>query len=388
MKKINILLALALLSFSCASFGSDPQAEIAPMQAAPEVDKSKVLYAQNFESRMRMMSQSLAKKLRDRLPERTKVVITTFLPVGEYGKAEVFGQLCAEQMQIGLAEQNFQVYDLRKTNHIFVKDDAGFFALSNDFKVLRSKMRADLILVGSYTLVGGDLLLNAMLLGADDGQVVSSASQLLRIADDEFLGPLVSPLFEKKVKAGADRFARKNSIVIRESIDDRRDSPSKKLSLNIEKLSYRILEKFSEDENDMVVLVTTYVDLDNLNRTNSFGRYVSENLIEELTKRGIKVVEARISRELMVTPNIGSTVLSDEIEDIRRDYKANVVVLGTYRKTGDEVKVYTRMVIPESQEIISAGSIDMKIDPENKFIESLFEKDVARIGISQNVEGY
>jgi len=388
MRNLGLLLAMAVAMFSCASVGNGLEQSAEVMEPIPQVDRSKVLYAQNFNSKIKMMSEDLAKKLKNSFPEKTKVVITTFLPVGEFGKADVFGQLCAEQMQIGLAEQNFQVYDMRKTKHIFVRDDAGFFSLSNDIEAITIKIRADLILVGSYTLVGGDLLLNSMLLRADDGQVVSSASQMLRIADDEFLGPLVTPLIKTSYVEKKKRFDRKNSILLREPINERSDHASKQLSLNVEKLSYSIVKNISGGDTDKVVVVTTYVDLDNLNRTNSFGRYISENLIEELSKRGFRVVEVRVSKELMITPNIGSTFLSDEIEDIRKNYNADAVVVGTYRKIDDVVKVYTRLVVPESQEIVSVGSIELKADPANMFMKSLFEKDIARIGINQNVEGY
>lgn len=392
MKKSVILSAFSVLVVaSCASVDSSPQSYPPVAEKARPVQKmveSKTLYAKSFHSKMKALASDLAKNLKRYKPSRTMVVVTTFVPVGKYETSEAFGQLCSEQMLISLSEINFRVYDMRKTKDILVRERNGFFSLSNRIKNLKSRIRTDLVLVGSYALVGGELMINAILERADNSEVVSSATQLIKIKGDTFLEPLVSPLSNVRARRGSFSSDEEGSITIREPALEKIDSSSKALPLKIEKLARDIVKNLKRGGTNRSIIITTCVDLDHLNRTNSFGRYVTEHLMGEFTKLGFSVIEVRAAKEIYVVPNIGEMVLTRNMEEMMNRYKADAMILGTYQKLENVVKVHTRMVEWKNQEVISSASMELKAESGDKFMEALFRNELDRISLKQNVEGY
>lgn len=377
MKKITPIILAFLLSVAGTSYGAEPGDNGVAAGAGG--------YADLFKGRMRSMAQELTDKALGFEPKNTMVVVTTFVPVGEYDKADYFGKLCAEQMLVGLSEKEFRVYDMRKTKQILVKNREGFFSLSNRVEDLSPRFRTELILVGSYALVSSDLIINAMLIRADDGQVVSSATLAMGIADDEFLGPIVTPLLET---GGGGITSGRNSIKLREPIIEGVDSSSKQLNLKIDKLSHDIAKNISAGDHGRTLIVTTYVDLDDLDRTNGLGRYLTEYLMEELYKSGFRIVEVRTAKELNVSQFVGETALTRDTSEMMNKHRADAMVVGTYQKVDNIIRVSTRVVVAENQEVISVASTEIKVDPDDKFIQSLLSRELVRISSGENVEGY
>lgn len=377
MKKLFPILTIMLFSVSCALFGGkDADIQGADMQGE---------HAVMFKGRMRDMAQDLTDKALGFEPKNTMVVVTTFVPVGEYDKSDYFGKLCSEQMLVGLAEKQFRVYDLRKTKQILVKNREGFFSLSDRVEDLTPRFRTELILVGSYALVSSELIINAMLIKAEDGQVISSSTQTMGIADDAFLGPIITPLLDF---GGAGRASNRGSIKLREPIVEGVDSSSKKLNLKVHKLAHDISKNISVNDFGRTLIVATYVDLDDLAMTNGLGRYITEYLMEELHNSGFKVIEVRTAKDLFVTPFVGEMALTRETDEMMNKHRAEALVVGTYQVVGSVIRLSTRVVVAENQEVISVASAEIKVNPDDKFMQSLLKKELVRISASESVEGY
>ena len=372
-----IFLAVTLLS-GCRSFGF-----------LVSETENKPVYAQRFNRVMEEMATELTEKLTGHLPAKTKVVVTTFVPIGQYEKAEAFGRLASEQLMMRLAEKNFMVLEIRKTPTILVRDENGFFAISERLKHINKNIDTDLLLVGTYALVRGELMINAMLIHAESSRVLSSATTTINITEDEFLGPLIRPLvFALNDRAGTPSGGTKESIFMREPIAELTDPPSKKLSLKIVKLSNDIIRNLTKGSRHRAIIVSTFVDQDRLYRTNSFGRYVTEQLMSELNNRGFAVIETRAARELMVQPNLGEMAITRETEELMNKYEADAIVLGTYKKAGDVMTVNARMVVSENQEVISVASLKLDVNPDDSFMKALLENELDRISMQSDVEGF
>jgi len=378
-KKLIPMFILILLS-SCASLVGTGYEE---PESALEGD---ALYAKRFHNKMNQLSQTLASNIKSQSKKAPMVVVTTFVPVGDYENPGVFGQLCAEQVLLGLSKYKFRVYDIRKTKEILLKESSGFFSVSNKVANVRANVRTDLVLVGSYAKVSGDLMVNAMLVRADNGEVVSSASEFLKIAGDEFLEPLVASL-KGNVRQGKLAPGAKGTIEMREPVMSG-DSTDRILSIKISKLARDVIRNLKSGTTERSIIVTTYVDLDHLNRTNSFGRYVTEKLMGELSNRGFGVIEVRVAKELLVSPNIGAIAMTRNMEDMLNKYKADAMIVGTYQKIDDVVKVHTRMIIADNQEIISVASTEIKSGKDDKFMQALFKNQLDLVSSKETIEGY
>ncbi|MBA3004053.1 MAG: hypothetical protein FP813_09415 [Desulfurivibrio sp.] len=113
---------------------------------------------------------------------------------------------------------------------------------------------------------------------------------------------------------------------------------------------------------EYVVAVSTFVSLDNLYATSSFGRYLGEQLLSTLQQSGIEVIEVRKTPGLMVSPSHGEYALSRSMDEISLVQGAQAVVVGTYAVAGQEIFVNARLLRNEDNRVLSSASLVLPID--------------------------
>jgi len=131
-------------------------------------------------------------------------------------------------------------------------------------------------------------------------------------------------------------------------------------------------------EGQMVLLPTTFVNLDDLSRTSTFGRLCAEQLAEELKKREFEVVELRRLKELLIQPGRGELSLSREVEEIFNTYQANSLLLGTYVITGQQVVLSARLVMANDNRLLGAGTAIFDRH-NNLFLNSLLIREAGPV---------
>ena len=109
------------------------------------------------------------------------------------------------------------------------------------------------------------------------------------------------------------------------------------------------------------IVVTTFVNLDNMKETSSLGRLIAENLIHELQVRGWKVFDIRLAKDIVVKPQ-GEFSITRDIRNIRNYYRVNSVISGTYAITSNSVIVNARIIDVKSGVVVSTGQIILPIE--------------------------
>ena len=120
------------------------------------------------------------------------------------------------------------------------------------------------------------------------------------------------------------------------------------------------IDEFYRGVNPGPLGITTFVNLDDLYTTSSFGRMVSEQMMSELTMRGFDVVELRHSDALQFMNTTGEFALSRDSSSVRNERKLGGVIVGTYVVSPIRVYVNARLVDPSSSVVLSAGSVEME----------------------------
>lgn len=103
------------------------------------------------------------------------------------------------------------------------------------------------------------------------------------------------------------------------------------------------------------VLVTTFVDVNKLSRTSTFGRYLTEQMLNELQERGLRVVDIRQATSLTVQSGRGVFGLSRQIAEINHEVAAAASLTGTYLRAGNDVLVNAR-IIDNATSTVVAGT--------------------------------
>lgn len=112
------------------------------------------------------------------------------------------------------------------------------------------------------------------------------------------------------------------------------------------------------------IAVATFVSLDDLYSSSTFGRFLSEQLISELSMRGFNVVELRHSDALQIVYNEGEFSLSREYSVLKRFQDVSAIVVGTYTVSPDRVYLNARVLNPKSSLVMSVGSVELAKTPE------------------------
>jgi TolB-like protein len=105
--------------------------------------------------------------------------------------------------------------------------------------------------------------------------------------------------------------------------------------------------------------VTTFVNIDDLYASSTFGRMVGEQLMSELTMKGFDVVELRHADALQFLDTSGEFALSRDVRTVRGHRNLAAVVVGTYVVSPERVYVNARLIEPATSLVLSAGSVEM-----------------------------
>ncbi|MEO5358430.1 MAG: FlgO family outer membrane protein [Nitrospirae bacterium YQR-1] len=155
-------------------------------------------------------------------------------------------------------------------------------------------------------------------------------------------------------------------------------------------------------KDDRKIIVTTFVDLNNLNRTTKFGRILAEDTSSELHKRGFKVADVRETGTIQMAENFGEFFLSrgpvrkdtytkdvlpqpskkksskktkkkssDKPQDpARKSYPDTLVLAGTYEVGPCDVFINARIIDPGKSEVLAAASYRLHLTNDLRYLLS------------------
>ncbi|MCB2182842.1 MAG: hypothetical protein KQH63_12485 [Desulfobulbaceae bacterium] len=141
------------------------------------------------------------------------------------------------------------------------------------------------------------------------------------------------------------------------------------LKLQVRELSRQLLAHSKEpvDEESRIV-VSTFVNLNQLYKTSGLGRAISELMISELQRLGFDVVEVRMTPALQISEGYGEYSLSRNMSQLSYVQDAQAVVVGTYTVSDGQVVVSSRLLQQHDGLVLSSGTMAF---PVNNFVGGL-----------------
>lgn len=130
--------------------------------------------------------------------------------------------------------------------------------------------------------------------------------------------------------------------------------------------SYAAADKLMENlitelDASKTLLVATFVDIDNVDRSNTLGRMVSEQIGSRITQHGFGVIEIKLREQLSVRQETGELLLSRDYRALRDGNDAQAVVVGSYALGQDKLYVNARIVRLGDNVVISAHNYSLPI---------------------------
>ena len=134
--------------------------------------------------------------------------------------------------------------------------------------------------------------------------------------------------------------------------------------------SYKIAENLTEratpplipQHPDMPVVVTTFVDNNDLHRTSKFGRIVQEHIISRLAQLGYTVRELKAAQSLTISPKEGETILTRELDRLQATHEVQAILVGTISQSERILYISARLVDPSTRNIIATDDYRLCMD--------------------------
>ncbi len=146
-----------------------------------------------FNARMAFLADQLERNA-DRKSLANTVIISSFTDLNKITQTTGFGRLVAESLMHELQVRKWQVYEIRLANNILI-NESGEFSLSRDITKLKEMYKIGGIVAGTYSIVDGNVVVNARAMDINTGIVFSSAQTVMpshwfteiMLTDDEHL---------------------------------------------------------------------------------------------------------------------------------------------------------------------------------------------------------
>jgi hypothetical protein len=138
---------------------------------------------------------------------------------------------------------------------------------------------------------------------------------------------------------------------------------------NVAGVSYRATEQLAGTAQPRLdvgsrVLVASLADVDDLERSSTFGRMVGEQVSSRMAQLGYSVQEVRLRNSLMIREGTGELILSRDLNRIGRESNAQAIVAGTYAVGGRWIYVTLRMMAAGTGQVISSVDFVVPVDAD------------------------
>ncbi len=139
---------------------------------------------------------------------------------------------------------------------------------------------------------------------------------------------------------------------------------SRALQKRIADLAHQLTTNAKESiADEYVITVNTFVNLNSLYKTSDLGRYICEELIGDLQKAGIEVIDVRKSAGLMIRQHYGVYALSRDMNELSYIHNAQAMIVGTYTYAHGQIMLNARLLRNRDGMVLSNASLTFELDP-------------------------
>jgi len=104
------------------------------------------------------------------------------------------------------------------------------------------------------------------------------------------------------------------------------------------------------------ITITSFVDLEQLNKTSQFGRVLGESLFSELFVRGFNVSDFRGQHAISVNGN-GEFYITRNITKLQSEVPNTYILVGTYTKIDQNIMINARILDNKTGKIVSSARV-------------------------------
>ncbi|MFO7985615.1 MAG: FlgO family outer membrane protein [Desulfatiglandaceae bacterium] len=117
------------------------------------------------------------------------------------------------------------------------------------------------------------------------------------------------------------------------------------------------------------ILAASFVNIDNLSESSTFGRIISTQLSTRLTQHGFNIIEIKLRQEsVFIKEGKGEFMLSRELKDLSDSREIRAVLVGTYAVSEYFIFVSARIVRTKDSSVLAGYDYEVPNDTVTKSI--------------------
>lgn len=117
---------------------------------------------------------------------------------------------------------------------------------------------------------------------------------------------------------------------------------------------------------DETMIAASFVDINNLDGSSSFGRIVSQQFASAFSKSGYKVIEMLLRNNVYIKRGEGEFLLSREIRNLSAQHNIQAVVVGTYAVGRKNVYVTAKVIRATDSIVLASHDFTLPLGPDTK----------------------
>lgn len=114
-------------------------------------------------------------------------------------------------------------------------------------------------------------------------------------------------------------------------------------------------------DKDAPILVASFVNLDDLSESSTFGRVVAEQIASRFNQEGYTTIEMKLRTTVFIKEGSGEFLLSREMEEISIKHRAQAVVVGTYAVGSERIYLTARVVNVNDGRVLASYDYSISI---------------------------
>lgn len=123
-----------------------------------------------------------------------------------------------------------------------------------------------------------------------------------------------------------------------------------------------LLQQTAGLNNTQPVITSSFVSVDNMQTSSTFGRQAAEVFATAISQAGVPVKEVKLRNSLFIQENTGELMLSRELRHLSTNHSAQAVAVGTYAVGGANLYVNVRIIRSSDSVILGSHNFSLPIN--------------------------
>ncbi len=129
-----------------------------------------------------------------------------------------------------------------------------------------------------------------------------------------------------------------------------------------------LLNIASKELDERLILVASFVSVNNLDMSSSFGRITSQQVATQFSNSGFKIEEMLLRKNVRIEQKSGEFLLSRDLKKIDSVHNAQAVIVGTYAVAIDYAYITAKVINTVDSKVIASYDYKIPLDKDIKYL--------------------